>query len=719
MVTTCIPTHARLGVDTGGTFTDLLLVDGDNRLLATHKRLSTPDDPTQAVLGGIDDLLRQAGLPDRNTRPVDVVHGSTVATNALLESVGGASWQKANEPAPSPGDHHAAETVFITTAGFEDTLEIARQDRPELYSLVPHRPPAPIPRSACVGVNERLGPDGSVITPLSDTELSALIDRLRALKPAAVVVCLLHSYACPAHEQRIAAAVTEALDEPLHVTLSHTLLPEYREYERAATCTINGVVAPRMIGYLDRLTAAIGEDRLRIMAGHGGTLPPPSVRQHPVRTTLSGPAGGVVGAATVARAGGRERIITLDMGGTSTDVALCDGGPSQTTESEAAGLPVRLPSVDIHTVGAGGGSIAWVDPGGALRVGPHSAGADPGPACYGRQQGEPKATVTDAHVVLGHIPADEPLGEALRLDPDAAQAAVQAVATRAKLELVSAARGILRIAETTMARAVQRISLQRGRDPRDYTLVPFGGAGGLHACRLAEALGMSEVFVPTQPGVLSALGMLSAPPRYTFSQNVLMTLEPDETGRYGDVLNQPALQTALDTLQQQADRAMANEALTGQQRVDLRSVDLRYRGQSYEITVSLDGGDPVERFLAEHERLYGYVAHGSPIELINARHQTGGTEKPVDLPPWPERSAPMRDRDRRETSVYEGEAVTRWWYVRRDALCAGDRFDEPLIAVEYSATTVMPPGWTLRVNRLGQMILTRDVDDSPSKGPPA
>ncbi|MEX0745197.1 MAG: hydantoinase/oxoprolinase family protein, partial [Phycisphaeraceae bacterium] len=383
----------RIGVDTGGTFTDLVLVGTDCRVRTTHKLLSTPNDPARAVLAGIDHLLRKASLPPRTVQPPHVVHGSTVATNALIEEA---------SRFPTSADNQQRETTnakssaaLITTAGFEHTLAIARQDRPDLYALVPHRPEPPIPTDRCLGVAERVTYDGQVLRPLEQASIDQLVEQVRQLDVAAVAVSLLHSYANAEHERRIAGALREAFGNALHLTVSHELLPEYREYERAATCVVNAVVAPKMVRYLDRLSDALGEANLRIMSSHGGMLPPAVIRSAPVRTVLSGPAGGVRGAAAVAKAGGVAGVISFDMGGTSTDVALCDPQPTLTSEGEAGGLPVRLPMVDMHTVGAGGGSIAWLDPGGALRVGPQSAGAAPGPACYGQQRADkPLATVT-------------------------------------------------------------------------------------------------------------------------------------------------------------------------------------------------------------------------------------------------------------------------------------------------------------------------------------
>ncbi len=687
----------RVGVDTGGTFTDLVLIDGESRIVATHKLLSTPADPARAVLRGLGELLNKAGLDDLARQRPRVVHGSTVATNALLEG-------------------KTAPTALLTTAGFEDTLAIARQDRPDLYDLVPRRPEPPILSERCLGVAERIAWDGSALLTLDDDAVDDAVERVDRLGVESVAISLLHSYANGEHEQRLRDALRRRFGDSLHITVSHELLPEFREYERAATCAVNAVIAPVMGRYLGRLTDAIGEDRLRIMASHGGTLPPAVVRGQPIRTVLSGPAGGVLGAADAARQLGVDRVITLDMGGTSTDVALIDREPTLTTEGSVGPLPVRLPMIDMHTVGAGGGSIARVDPGGALRVGPQSTGADPGPACYGKQRGEPIAAVTDAHVVLGHIPSDRPLGDGLHLDAGAARRAVQAVADRAELSLEHAADGILRIAEATMARAVQRISLQRGRDPRGFALMPFGGAGGLHACRLAESLGMGRVIVPVHPGLLSAVGMLGAAPRYTFSQTVRAMIEP---GRRGEVRVEvvPAVRDALEALKRSADEAMAAEHVPREARTDRPSVDLRYSGQSYELNVPLNGEmtnddaehDPLARFEAEHERLYGYAATDRAIEVVTVRWQVDGSRRPVVLDAARDGAANQK-RFEPSIEVRSPDGTRRWWYVRRDELCAGDEADGPGIVAEYSATTLVRPGWRLRVHETGQFILERSHD---------
>jgi len=699
----------RIGVDTGGTFTDLVLIDGEGAAVATHKLLSTPDDPARAVLGGIEALLQGA-----SGEVAQVVHGSTVATNALLE-------------------HADARAVLVTTAGFEDVLAIGRQHRPELYALVPRRPEPPIPRRMCLGVDERVGHDGQVITPLTADAVEDVVARLIELKPEAVAVCLLHSYANADHERRLGEAIREALGGGVHLTLSHALLPEHREYERAATCAINAVVAPRMVRYLDRLAEGVGGERLVIMGSHGGTLPVSLVRREPARTVLSGPAGGVLGATAAAsaaavasaeRASARvpsqptphdpTRIITLDMGGTSTDVALCDRGHGLTSEGEASGggLPVRLRMVDMTTVGAGGGSIAWVDPGGALRVGPRSAGADPGPACYGRQpppaerasarvpsHHKPTAhawlpTVTDAHVVLGHLPTGTPLGSGLTLDADAARAAIAQLADAAGLSVEDAAEGVLRVVEATMAQAVRRVSLQRGHDPRGFTLVPFGGAGGLHAARLADALGMTRVLVPNHPGLLSAVGMLTARGRREFTATLRMTAAPGDP---------PGLGGPVDVLRRRATRALGEGEWSASW-----SLDMRYAGQSFDINVPLDvdpavsapGADAVnlsaalDAFAAEHRRLYGHDNPDRPVELVALRLAALG---PAPVPLQPGACSPRANPPDSSNT-----------FTPRGPLSTGDTLPGPAVITEYSATTLVPQGWRLTVLADGAMELTRD-----------
>ncbi|MBN2083499.1 hydantoinase/oxoprolinase family protein [bacterium] len=674
----------RIGVDTGGTFTDLVLDAGPGRGLLTHKLLSTPADPGRAVLIGIAAILEKLrGLGGRTDATPDVIHGSTVATNALLEG-------------------KVARAAFVTTAGFEDVPWIGRQNRPRLYELEPQKPQPPLGRDLAVGVPERLRYDGVVLEPLQPAALVALVHRLRGLDVDSIAVCLLHSYANPRHEQLIAERLAADLPE-LHMTLSSVLLPEFREYERASTCLVNAAVAPVMGRYIGRLADELGRDRLRVMASAGGSLPPDVVAREPVHTIVSGPAGGVVGAATVARVTGVERFVTLDMGGTSTDVSLYHGGLTYTTEGEIAGLPVKLPMLDIHTVGAGGGSIAWIDAGGALHVGPESTGAEPGPACYGRQQPPYRATVTDAHVVLGHLPGATPLGGGLVLDGERARAAVGELAREAGLTLLDAAAGILRVAEVTMARAVQRISVERGFDLRELALMPFGGAGGLHAARLAEQLGMPRVVVPRDPGLLSAIGMLAATPLYNFSQAVMRRIGAVD----GPALaNEPSVQAALAAVVEKARHALDAEGIPRDRQIIESSLDLRYTGQSYEITVPVVA-DPAAEFAQRHERLYGYRSPERELMVVAARARARAV--PPELPPLeiPQRGGPLpaglcqRIELRDQSGAYAGVSVAR------DDLLAGDCIVGPAVIREYSATTLVPAGWYGSLTTAGHIMLDR------------
>lgn len=671
------PNALCIGVDTGGTFTDLVMLDGSQRIVATHKLLSTPDDPADAVLHGIEVLLRMIGVTDRCVEPPEVIHGSTVATNALIEGKTG-------------------NTAFVTTAGFEDTLHIARQDRPYLYALTPRRTDPPVSREHCIGATERMDPQGRVVEPLTDAGADTIVEQLRSIGVDAVAISLLHSYTNPSHERAIAETILAAFGDNVHITVSHELLPEYREYERGATCVVNAAVAPKMAGYIDRLTDALGEDRLSIMGSHGGTLSPRAAIAEPIRTILSGPAGGVLGAALDS-----DRLITFDMGGTSTDVALIHDGPTMTTQGRAAGLPVRLPMVDIHTIGAGGGSIAWLDDGGALRVGPRSAGATPGPACYGRQRdmierGEWttwQPTVTDAHIVLGRIPADTTLGDNVRLDAQASRAAVQVIADRVGLSLDDVAAGILRIVEANMIRAIHRVTLQAGRDPRDYTLMPFGGAGGLHACALAEQLGIRSVRVPPNPGLLSAIGMLSAPAKRTASRSLHHRIEPDD--------NAPDLADVFDALAAQAGAEMRRDGV--RVRRYLFSIDLRYAGQSHELTIDANprstwqGGLYLDRFHQEHARLYGYSASHEPIELVAVRCEAVSAKGKVHPPDDP-RADPI--------------ALNIGPVVERSGIYLGDRVPGPRIITEYSATTYVPEGWVASITGANDLLLRREADDA-------
>ena len=604
----------RIGIDIGGTFTDFVLFDPASGALQTVKRLSTPRDPAEAVLAGLSDLSGQSTVnseqpegdmrrfTDHRSLVTEIVHGSTVATNALLERKG-------------------AITAFVATAGFRDLLAIGRQNRSQLYDFYTDRPNPLVPAELRLEVDERVDRYGSVLLPLDPAELALLVDRLRQAGVESVAVCLLFSFANPAHEQQVGDALRAA---GLLASLSSEILPEFREYERASTTAINAYVSPVLDRYIGRLAEQLQGVDFRIMQSNGGSISAQQARREAVRSILSGPAGGAVGAFNVAQAAGFERVLTFDMGGTSTDVALCDGGIQVTSEGEIGGLPVRIPLIDIHTVGAGGGSLTRVDAGGALRVGPQSAGADPGPACYGR--GGDLATVTDANLVLGRLPADRFLGGQMALDAAASQAALSRLAEAAQLPPTAglslaqtAALGVVQIANAHMERALRVVSVARGHDPADFALLSFGGAGGLHACDLARGLGVQTVIVPPGASTLSAFGMLVADVVKDYVQTVMVA------GTVG-------YQEMRETMERMEARGLAEVQAEGVavERITLYpQVDVRYRGQAYELTVPLTP-DFAAAFHAEHQRVYSHSQPVAPLEIVNLRlRAVGSVPRPV------------------------------------------------------------------------------------------
>ena len=562
--------HIQIGVDTGGTFTDLIVWDGER--YRPSKVRSTPDDPARAILEGIGEL-----------RPRGVVHGSTVATNALLEGKG-------------------ARTAFLTTEGFEDILRIGRQNRPELYNFFAAARPQLVPPELTFGAPERILHDGTVERELTGAAAEALARRIRGSGAESVAVCLLHSYANPAHERLLA----DKLDG-LSVSLSHEILPEYREYERASTTLVNAYVSPLMDRYLQRLDDALGEARLRVFQSNGGSISARSAGQSAVHTVLSGPAGGVLGAAAVARSASFEKIISFDMGGTSTDVSLYDGDFTYTTETTIGHFPVRVPMLDIHSVGAGGGSVAYLDSAGALRVGPRSAGARPGPVCYG--EGE-EIAVTDANLMLGRVDPENFLGGRMKLDLDRTRRFMGKFAEAVGVSTKALAEAVVQIANSNMERAIRAISVERGHDPRGFALLAFGGAGPQHACELAERLEMKTVIVPHHAGVLSAVGMLAADCVRDFSQSAL--------GR--------ELDDVFRELEARAAREFAEEGLPAAHFE--RQVDLRYVGQSFEITVPYEDRG---RFHEAHQKLYGYEHPERGVEAVTARVKAAAPLEKIDL----------------------------------------------------------------------------------------
>jgi N-methylhydantoinase A len=692
-----------LGIDVGGTFTDFVLLD-DAGQVGIHKLLTSARDPSAGILQGISELQM-----DLKTT---VVHGSTVATNAILERRG-------------------ARTALVTTAGFRDVLEIGRQTRPDLYALHPTRKPALVPDRWRFELSERLVPEraqdqrgarprATVLIPLDPDETSALARHILDEGIESVAVCFLFSFLDPSHERlvrdRILAAGSHAA--PL-VSLSSEVLPVFREYERSVATVLNAYVAPLMQGYLSKLEAGLGSRRLRIMQSNGGSISARAAGTLAARTALSGPAGGVVGAFGIARRAGMEQIISFDMGGTSTDVSVCPGRVQVTTEGTIAGLPLRLPLIDIHTVGAGGGSIARLDAAGALRVGPESAGADPGPVCYGKAEAS-DVTVTDANLVLGRLDAGRFLGGRMRLDLERCRAKMQELAREISLPMEAAAWGVIRVANSNMERAIRFISVERGHDPREFALVSFGGAGPLHACELAAALGIPRVLVPPHPGVLSALGMVMADIVKDYSQTVMVPAKD---------LGSERIQGLFRPMSQQGLADLLAEGCAVTDITLLPALDMRYVGQSYELTIPMpeDGAGSsgaelrtwdvsrlAQAFHTAHERRFSYASRGEPIEIVNLRLTAVGTgPKPVFArrpagrldpkagqigyknvhfpdPEHPDAARPI------PTALYE-----------RERLDSGNMVIGPAVVFQLDSTTVIPPGWAATVDGWANLVIER------------
>ncbi|PYT10173.1 MAG: 5-oxoprolinase [Acidobacteria bacterium] len=661
----------RIGIDTGGTFTDFVAARG-SRLLS-FKAPSTPHNPAEAILSGIARILA-----DAETLPFEIVHGTTVATNALLERKG-------------------ARTALITTEGFEDVIEIGRQARPDLYNLMVTRPAPLVPRELRLGAFERVGPAGEIITPLDEASLARALQRIANHKPPveSAAVCLLFSFANPAHEQLIARAL-EPIGIP--VSLSHKILPEYREYERTSTVVINAYLVPLMSRYLKALTEGLRsvvrspssvvksktksygprttDYELRVMQSNGGSVSAATAAAEPVRAILSGPAGGVVGALRVCATAGIRDIITFDMGGTSTDVSLCRGEARTTNEASVAGLPVAVPVIDIHTVGAGGGSMARVDAAGALRVGPESAGADPGPACYGRGE---EATVTDANLVLGRFGGANLLGGEMPIDVHRARAVLSRLGAEMSrfaekpVTAEHAALGVIRVANANMEAALRVVSVERGQDPRLFTLVSFGGAGGLHVCELAAALRVPRVIVPRSPGTLSALGVLLGDVVKDYSRTVMIKSAEFKLR---------TLERGFEALEREAVRDLKSEGFVKTRLKLARSVAMRYA----------------------HLERYGYADGSRPIEIVSLRLRGSGiTQKPAIKR---ERANKAHRAEPPHTArVYWTERESRVPVYNRKDLSAGDRFAGPGIITEYSSTTLIPPRCKVEVDPWANLVI--------------
>jgi N-methylhydantoinase A len=664
-----------LGIDTGGTFTDFVLVKDDQ--LTIHKVLSTPHAPEQAILQGIDEL----GLDPQINDDVYIVHGSTVATNAVLEGKG-------------------VRTVFVTNRGLRDILTLGRQARRELYNLQPRPAPPPVARELCLETGGRISATGELLDPLSDTDLEYFKQQIEQLKPQAVAINFLFSYLDNQYEKKLASVI----DSSIFVSRSSEVLPEIKEYERGIATWLNAAVGPIMYGYLQRLALGVQQRipdtssraaRISVMQSSGGTIEAQQAAQQAVQLLLSGPAGGMAGAQYVAGRAGKLRLLTFDMGGTSTDVALIDGELQLTNEGHIGDYPVAVPMVDMHTIGAGGGSIARIDEGGLLQVGPQSAGANPGPACY--NQGGNQATVTDANLVLGRLRADAFLGGKMTLDVDAAQLAVKTLADQLGLAAEVMAEGIIRLANEHMARALRVMSVQRGIDPRKLSLVSFGGAGGLHVCALADALSIHEAMVPVHAGVLSALGMLVAPKARQLSQSFSAVI---------NTVNEQDLQDVFAELTRKGKYALLREGLTEHQLQVSASVDLRYKGQSYTLNIAWLGSEKtLDSFHFSHEQRYGHRLE-LPVEIVTARINVHGqTEGMKGFDQF------LANKNTAEpvpytTTLLYGIAETVPVYQRiqlpMDHLVQG-----PALITETVSTTFIEAGWQCHADAVGNLLLQK------------
>ena len=695
------PQPLRVAIDTGGTFTDCVWMDGESGHVRMLKVFSTPADPSRAIVEALQTIGHEGALI--------VLHGTTVGTNTLLQRKG-------------------ARTALVTTAGFEDVIEIGRQARPKLYDFFFDRVEPLVPKDLRFGVNQRTASDGEILTSPTKGDLRALSSQVAAQKPQSIAISLLFSFANPKNERTVAEALT-SLEIPL--SISHQILPEFREYERTSTVVINAYLQPVMQHYLENLETRARSDvarkvscspslgarslRIFVMQSSGGITALASAAREPVRTVLSGPAGGVVGAAAAAGLSGFERIIAFDMGGTSTDVSLVDRAITTASQAEVAGFPVGVPMLDIHTVGAGGGSLARFDAAGVLRVGPESAAADPGPICYGRGL-EP--TVTDANLLLGRLQPHCFLGGDFTLDLERTRRITRdwLKKNRSHLTLEKFAAGVIRVVNATMEKAIRVVSIERGRDPRDFALVAFGGAGGLHASALAESLSIPNVIVPAMPGALSALGILVSDVVKDYSRTVLwrVSSEADDLRKVASA----RLSKEFALLEKRAARDFRSESWQG--RVQYRrSVDLRYQGQGYELNLPL-AKDLIAAFQREHQQRYGYAHPSRAIELVTLRLRAVVKSQPLkaNLTHVNQRvhvgRAALGPSDRAKLGspltakapvLFDGKELST--AIRsRETLEPGKKYPGPAIVTEYSATTVVPPGNCFHVDPAANLIVT-------------
>jgi N-methylhydantoinase A len=656
-----------LGVDVGGTFTDAALFDGER--LHSAKVPTTPEDQSQGVIAAVEAVLDRASAAASSVEAF--AHGMTVGTNALLEQRG-------------------ARTALIATGGFADLLEIARQNRPSLYRPCLGRPPSLVPSELRFEARERIDAE-EVVEPLADQEVERLVQEVDDSDAEAVAICLLFGYRDSSHEERIAARLRDRQPR-LHVSASHEVLAQFREYERCSTTVIDAYLSPLLRRYLKRLAGAAAERGLPeplVMQSSGGTATAAEAASSGAWCVLSGPAGGAVGAGLLAGVSGEGNALGIDMGGTSCDVCVVDGGEVRRTDSrEIEGRVIQLPMVDVHTVGAGGGSVAWRDPGGALRVGPRSAGAEPGPACYGRGGEEP--TTTDANLLLGYLASDSTLAGGVKLDGGAAERAVAGLGKRLGLDLMATAEGIVRVANQEMVRALRVVTVERGVDPREYALMPFGGAGPMHAAAIAEELGIGTILCPRASGVLSALGLIASDRRRDTARTMLL---------FGDELTEERLAREVNELAAGAAADLEGAEISA-------TFEMRYRGQAFELPIPgptrPDVTELCERFAAEHERRYGYRDPDAEVELVNLR-----VAATVPGPEPRPRAAPAGELDEGERQARFGGEWTSARVVRGDPP-EGYEAGGPCVFELSEATLVLPPGWKAAVDAAGTILARKE-----------
>jgi N-methylhydantoinase A len=664
----------RIGVDTGGTFTDVCLFEEESGRVAVTKLSSTPDDPSRSILNGIANILNQE--KGKSSEVHYFAHGTTVATNALIQ-------------------HSGARTGLITTEGFRDLLELGRQRRPDLYDLQADKPVPLVTRDLRLEVKERTTFDGRIESPLNSEAAVEASRVLKALGVKSVAICFLYSYLNPSHEKRIQEILKKEMPD-VYVSASHEVLPQFREYERLSTVVINAYLGPVIEDYIRKLEIQLKQ--LGIEAGayitqsNGGIISLETARYHPVRTVLSGPSAGVVGATYVGTVAGFKNLITFDMGGTSTDVSLIENGRVKVTgEMEVQGYPIRVPTLEVNTVGAGGGSVAWIDRGGHLKVGPHSKGAVPGPACYGFGNEEP--TVTDANVVLRTLHPEYLLAGRMRIDAKAAWVAIERTARRLGMNPMDVAQGIISLVTSNMARAIRVVSVRKGYDPRDFTLVAFGGAGPLHAARLARELSIPRVLVPEVPGILCALGLLVTDMRSDYT--LTRILEANQAAV-------PKMKSIFNELGAQARKWLNQEGVNEKDRLYRYSVDMRYQGQNYELNVSLDseeltGGDLThlaQRFHLLHEQNYGYSSREEPVQMVTFCLEALGRVPKVALKAYPKDGPDSRHAlaDTRQVFLEEKKDWVDCPVYRRDLLRHGNIITGPAIVEQMDSTTLVLPG---------------------------